>query len=85
MAPTDPKISAPAVECRAVKLKFLAVFFTDGADVEDAIVPGAAADARRYINRSLRRRNRKIRNLDNVLDMSNYKETIPTNAGVHTR
>ena len=60
---------------------------TDAADDVDVDVdvPRTGEEARRYVNRSLRRRNRKVTDLASALDETNYVHIQPSNADTHTR
>ena len=59
------------------------LFCTAGDD--EVPVPGPGAEARRYVNRSLRRRNRRILDLNSALDETNYIPIRPSNAERHSR
>lgn len=45
----------------------------------------AGEQARQYVNRSMRRKNRIIKSLDDALEITKYKPTEPSNAGSNTR
>lgn len=51
----------------------------------DVVFSEAVAEAREYISRNQRRKNRLVKNLDSAMDLNNYEEFIPSNADVRTR
>lgn len=57
----------------------------EGAGDVDVLVSDAVAEAREYISRYQRQKNRLVKDLDSAMDLNNYEEFVPSNADVHTR
>jgi len=51
----------------------------------DVVFSEAVTEAREYISRNQRRKNRLVKNLVSAMNLNNYEEFVPSNADVRTR
>lgn len=57
----------------------------DEAGNVDVLISDAVIESREYISRYQRRKDRVVKDLASAIDLNNYEEFVPSNAGVHTR